>query len=166
MFVPAAEANILNITIGTRIQPLENNILERVFAMAYANQAIVDAYPVTLKGGGAAKANPCDVDNSFSIDLNSESAIPVTPQYDCVVRTAISFIMVALASHILPENQCNIIAGECFKGYTTPTRFPKFQILSPGALKWRHGEKLGRHVYSSKQQSSNQYAKVGIGWVM
>lgn len=158
MFVPAAEANILNITIGTRIQPLENNILERVFAVAYANQAIVDADPVTLKGGGAAKANPCDVDNSFSIDLDSESAIPVTPQYDCIVRTAISFIMVALASHILSENQGNIIAGECFKGHTTSTCFPEFQILSPGALEWRHGQKHGRHVYSSTPNTGNQYA--------
>ena len=114
MFIPAAEANILNITIGIRIQPLENNILERVFPIAYTNQAIIDADPITLKGGRAAEANPCHIDNSFSIDLNSESPIPVTPQYDCVVRTAISFIMVALASHILPENQCDIVAGECF----------------------------------------------------
>lgn len=150
MFIPAAEANILNITIGTRIQPLENNILKRVFPIAYANQAIIDADPITLKGGRAAKANPCDIHNGFSIDFNSESPIPVTPQYDCVVRTAVSFIMVAPASHILPENKRDIVARERFERHTAPACFPEPQILSPGTLKWGHGQKLLRHVYSWK----------------
>jgi hypothetical protein len=126
MFIPTTEANILNVTIGMRIRPLEDNILERVFPITNADEAIVDTDPITLKRVGTAETNPCGINNSFTVDFNSEASIPMTPQYDCVVRTAISFVVVPLASHILPKNQCDIVAGKCIESHTSPTCFLEF----------------------------------------
>lgn len=126
MFIPTTEANILNITIGTRIRPLEDNILERIFPITNADEAIVDTDPITLKRIGTAESNPYHVNNSFTVDLNFEAPIPMTPQYDGVVWTTISFVVVALASHILPKNQCDIVAGKCIESHASPTCFLEF----------------------------------------
>lgn len=146
MFIPATEANILNITIGTRIRPLEDNILERIFPITNADEAVIDTDPITLEGSGAAESNTCSVYNGFSVDFDSEASIPVTPQYDCVMRAAVSFVVVALASNILPENQCDVVAGKCFESHAAPSCFPELQIFSPCALKWRHRQELLHHL--------------------
>ena len=142
VFVPAAEANIPNITVGIRVQPLEHNILERVLAVTDADQAVVDADPVTLERGGAAEPNPCHVNNGFPVDLDPEPSIPVTPQDHGVVRAAVSLVMVPLAPHILPENQRHVVAGVGLERHAAPTGFPELQILPPRALEWRHCQEI------------------------
>lgn len=111
MLVPAGQADILNMWVGMRIKPLEEEIVAWMLPLADGDASVIDADPVALERRGAAEADGSNINSSGSIGLDPEAFVPMAAQDDGVVAAGVRLVVVVLAPKLVAEDQGDIVLG-------------------------------------------------------